>query len=160
MNTNELLLSVMKGSREYKAVRDGLDISRRRAKPAPCAVTGLSEGASPVFLTALATDEFNAGRRVLLLYSSEKDAADEALRLSNAGCTAYHFPARDYNFNITTASRDYEHRRLLVLSELLFSDKPMAVCATAEAVLQVTVPPEELIHLSFSIKKDSPLDLK
>ncbi|MDD6094449.1 MAG: CarD family transcriptional regulator, partial [Clostridia bacterium] len=160
MNTRELLLSVMRESREYRALTEGLSLSRRRAKPAPCAVTGLSEGASPVFLTALAADETLAGRRVLILYASEKDAADEALRLTAAGVTAYHFPARDYNFNITSASRDYEHRRLLVLSELLFGEKPMAVCATAEAVLQVTVPPEELIHLSVSLKSDRPVDLE
>ncbi len=159
MNTGELLLSVLRASREYRALADGLSASRRRARPAPFAVTGLSEGASPVFLTALASDEAAGGRRVLLLYASEKDAADEALRLRDAGVAAYHFPARDYNFNITTASRDYEHRRLLVLSELLFSEKPFVVCATAEAVLQVTVPPEELIHTSCSIESDRPVDV-
>ncbi len=160
MNTSELLLSVMRDTREYRALSDGLKNARRRARPAPVAVTGLSEGASPVFLTALASDEAEAGRRVLLLYASEKDAADEALRLTAAGVTAYHFPARDYNFNITTASRDYEHRRLLVLSELLFSEKPSVICATAEAVLQVTVPPEELIHLTCSLESDRTLDLE
>lgn len=157
-NTTELLLSVMRQTKEYRSLCDGLCQLRRRAKPVPGAVTGLCEGAAPVFLTALASDETAQQRRVLLLYASEKDASDEALRLSEAGVAAYHFPARDYNFNISSASRDYEHRRLLVLSELLFSEKPMVVCATSEAALQVTVPPEELIHLTVKIDPNRPLD--
>lgn len=160
MNTNELLISVLKASREYAGIREGLTLARRRARCAPICVTGLCEGASPVFLTAVASDEAKEGRRSLILFSSEKDASDEALRLSQAGENAYHFPARDYNFNITSASRDYEHRRLLVLSRLLFSDEPMTVCATAEAVLQVTVPPEELIHMSYSLESDRSVDLQ
>lgn len=157
---NDLLLQIMRGAREYRALSDNLALSRRRAKQRPSAVTGLSEGASPVFLTALASDEVAAGRRVLILFANEKDALEEANRLSADGIKAYHLPARDYNFNNTTASREYEHGRLLVLSEAIFSDEPFVVCATAEAVLQVTVPPEELIHLTFHVEQSRPLDLE
>ncbi|MBE6588481.1 MAG: transcription-repair coupling factor [Ruminococcaceae bacterium] len=156
---NDILLQVMRESREYRALSEGLMLSRRRAKQRPSAVTGLSEGASPIFLTALAADEAGEGRRVLILFANEKDASEEAVRLNSEGIKAYHLPARDYNFNNTTASREYEHARLCVLSECLFSDSPFVVCATAEAALQVTVPPEELIHLTYNIKQDCPLDL-
>jgi len=156
---NDLLLQIMRESREYRALSEGLAASRRRAKQRPSAVTGLCEGAAPVFLTALASDEAAEGRRVLILFANEKDALETANRLSADGVRAYHLPARDYNFNNTTASREYEHSRLLVLSECLFSDEPFVVCATAEATLQVTVPPEELIHLTYDIKQDRPLDL-
>ncbi|MBQ3528262.1 MAG: transcription-repair coupling factor [Clostridia bacterium] len=156
---NDLLLQIMSSSREYRALSDGLALSRRRAKQRPSAVTGLSEGASPIFITALAKDEVTAGRRVLILFANEKDALEEAARLSDEGVRAYHLPARDYNFNNTTASREYEHSRLFVLSQCLFSDDPFVVCATAEAALQVTVPPEELIQLTYSVKPSHPLDL-
>ncbi len=157
---NDLLLQVMRGAREYRALSDNLALSRRRAKQRPSAVTGLCEGSSPVFVTALASDEVMSGRRTLILFANEKDALEEAARLSAEGVKAYHLPARDYNFNNTTASREYEHSRLLVLCECLFSDEPFVVCATAEAALQVTVPPEELIHLTYNIKQDTPLDLE
>jgi len=157
---NDLLLSVMRASREYKALYEGLENSRKRATQRPSSVTGLSEGAAPIFLTALAADETAARRRSLILFANEKDASEEAGRLSSEGIRAYHLPARDYNFNNTTASREYEHQRLLVLCASLFSEEPFVVCATAEAVLQVTVPPEELIHLTYPIKQDRPLDLQ
>lgn len=160
MNNEKLLLDIIRESKEYKALTSALDDARRRAAQRPFCVTGLCEGASPLFLTSLASDECAAGRRVLILFSSEKDAADSAARLAESGICAYHFPARDYNFNITTASREWEHRRLLVLSKMLFDDGALAVCATAEAVLQLTVPPEELIQLSYKIDPDRPLDME
>ena len=140
MNNPTLLLSTMRACREYTALTDALAASRRRAVQRPICVNGLCEGAAPLFLTALTSDETDASRRVLLLYSSDRAAADAAMRLSDIDIPAYHFPVRDYQFHNTTASRDYEHRRLLVLSALLFTDAPMVICATVESVLQTTVP--------------------
>ena len=159
MNNETLLLSVLRESREYKALTDALGAAKRQASPRPFAVTGLSEGASPLLLCALAGDTVASGERVLILFSSEKDAADTAALLGAQGISACHYPARDYNFNIATPSREWEHRRLSVLSRLLFTEEPMAICATAEAALQITVPPEELIHLSLNIDPARPVDL-
>lgn len=158
MNNQKLLLSALRSCREYSALLDALAASRRRAVRHPICVNGLCEGASPLFLSALTADETGAGRRVLILYSSDRAAADEALRLSDGGLPAYHFPVRDYQFHNTTASRDYEHKRLLVLSALLFTEDPMIICATVEAVLQTTVPPEDLIHLTVTVDPNRPLD--
>lgn len=158
MNNPTLLLHAMRACREYTALTDALAASRRRAVQRPICVNGLCEGAAPLFLTALTADETAVSRRVLLLYSSDRAAADEALRLSDMGVPAYHFPVRDYQFHNTTASRDYEQGRLLVLSAMLFTEEPMVVCATVEAVLQTTVPPEDLIHLTYVVDMDRPLD--
>ena len=158
MNHPTLLLHAMRGCREYTALTDAVAASRRRAVQRPICVNGLCEGASPLFLAALTADETAASRRVLLLYSSDRAAADAALRLSDMGITAYHFPVRDYQFHNTTASRDYEQERLFVLSAMLFTEEPMVVCATVEAVLQTTVPPEDLIHLTYVVDMDRPLD--
>ena len=152
MNNETLLLSVLRESREYKALTDALGAAKRQASPRPFAVTGLSEGASPLLLCALAGDTVASGERVLILFSSEKDAADTAALLGAQGISACHYPARDYNFNIATPSREWEHRRLSVLSRLLFTEEPMAICATAEAALQMahirvrglmTIPPAD-----------------
>ena len=158
MNNQTLLLSAIRSCREYTALSDALAVSRRRAVRRPVCVNGLCEGAQPLFLSALTGDETAACRRVLLLYSSDRAAADEAMRLSEQGIPAYHFPVRDYQFHNTTASRDYERGRLLVLSALLFSETPFAVCATVEAILQTTVPPEDLIHLTYTVDPERPLD--
>ena len=158
MNNQTLLLSAIRSCREYTALSDALAVSRRRAVRRPVCVNGLCEGAQPLFLSALTGDETAACRRVLLLYSSDRAAADEAMRLSEQGIPAYHFPVRDYQFHNTTASRDYERGRLLVLSALLFSETPFTVCATVEAILQTTVPPEDLIHLTYTVDPERPLD--
>lgn len=158
MNNQKLLLSALRSCREYGALLDALTASRRRAVQHPVCVNGLCEGASPLFLSALTADETAAEHSVLILYPSDRAAADAALRLSEEELPAYHFPVRDYQFHNTTASRDYEHKRLFVLSALLFTEKPMIICATIEAVLQVTVPPEDLIHLTVTVDPGRPLD--
>ena len=158
MNSEALLLWALRTCREYGALRDALALSRRRAVRHPVCVSGLCEGASPLFLAALAGDEVADGNCVLLLYATDRAAADAALRLTEQGLPAYHFPVRDYQFHNTTASRDYEHRRLFVLSQLLLAEEAIIVCATVEAVLQTTVPPEDLIHLTYTVDPDRPLD--
>ena len=72
MNNETLLLSVLRESREYKALTDALGAAKRQASPRPFAVTGLSEGASPLLLCALAGDTVASGERVLILFSSER----------------------------------------------------------------------------------------
>ncbi len=91
MNNPTLLLSTMRACREYTALTDALAASRRRAVQRPICVNGLCEGAAPLFLTALTSDETDASRRVLLLYSSDRAAADAAMRLSDIDIPAYHF---------------------------------------------------------------------
>ncbi len=150
----------MLASKEFTDLSDALVAAGKRATPHPFSVIGLSEGITPVFLSALAKSRMAMGERVLLLFSGEGDAARCAAALQDADIDACHYPARDYNFTLSTTSRDYEHERLLVLSRLLFGEEPFVICATPEAVLQVTIPPEELIHLTLSIEENSSLDLE
>lgn len=157
MNNQRLMQDIMRSSREYDALISGIASERKKAVRRPLAVIGLCEGAEKIFVTTLAVDEARSGERLLFLFATEKEAADEALRLSDEGIEAYHFPARDYNFTITTASRDYEHRRLLCLSRLMFSEEPVVICATAEAVLQITLPPEEMEAASIRISPEGEL---
>ncbi len=159
MNNYDFILSVMSASKEFTDLRDALEASAKRAHPHPFSVIGLCEGATPFFLSALAQNETKNGRRALFMFSGEGDAARASAFLQECGIEACHYPARDYNFTLSTTSRDYEHERLLVLSKLLFTEWPTVVCTTPEAALQVTIPPEELIHLTLSVTHNGSLDL-
>ena len=159
MTNHEFLLSVMKSSKEFCDLKSALDNAKKRATLHPFSVIGLAEGAAPVFLSALAKSELEDGGRVLFLFANEGDAAKAAAQLSEADIDACHYPSRDYNFTASVTSHDYEHERILVLSRLLLSEEPFVVCTTPEAALQVTVPPEELIHLTFSISESKTVDL-
>ena len=64
---NNLLLSVMRSSKEYRDLENGLAQARTMARQRPFMVTGLSEGASPVFVSALAAAEVG----------EEQDRADQ-----------------------------------------------------------------------------------
>ena len=155
MNT-ALLTSVFRENREYEtmigAIRHALKHGRFRAMEA----TGLSEGAADVFLPALA-DDF-ADQCILILSPEEKEAADTASLLQNAGIPAMHFPARDYNFNNVTASHDYEHERLRVLSALIHDPEPVILTATPEAALQITMPQMMLAERTITIDAGTPVD--
>ncbi len=159
MNNYDFLLSVMSASKEFTDLRDALEAARKRAHPHPFSVIGLCEGAIPFFLSALAQNEIKNGRRAMFIFSGEGDAARAAASLQACDIDACHYPARDYNFTLSTSSHDYEHERLLVLSKLLFTEEPLIVCTTPEAALQVTIPPEELIHLTLSISQNGTLNL-
>ena len=151
-----LLTSVFRGNREYEtmiaAIRSSLDRGRFRALEA----TGLSEGAADVFLPTLAQDL--GDQCILILSPEERDAAQTAALLQNAGLPALHFPARDYNFNNVTASHDFEHERLRVLSALLHDPEPVILTATPEAVLQITMPQTTLAERTITIDAETSVD--
>ena len=142
----KLLTSVFRAGREYStmagAIRSALHTGRYR----PVTATGLSDGAADIFLPALVEDFRD--QCILILTPEEKDAAATASLLSAAGFFALQYPARDYNFNNITASHDYEHQRLRVLSSLLFDAEPLIITATPEAALQITLPENLLASLA------------
>ncbi len=155
MNTG-LLTSVFRENREYDTMIAAIRASLSRGRFRPMEATGLSEGASDVFLPAIAGDLQD--QCLLILSPEEKEAAQTAALLQNAGIPALHFPARDYNFNNVTASHDYEHERLCVLSALIHDPEPVILTATPEAVLQVTMPPMMLAERTISIDAATPVD--
>ena len=62
MNNYDFLLSIMSASKEFTDLRDALEAARKRAHPHPFTVIGLSEGATPFFLSALAQNDLQIGR--------------------------------------------------------------------------------------------------
>jgi len=155
MNT-ELLTSVFRENREYGTMVEAIRQSLSRGRFRPMEATGLSEGAADVFLPAIAGDF--ADQCLLILCPEEKEAAVTAALLQNTGIPALHFPARDYNFNNVTASHDYEHERLSVLSALIHDPEPVILTATPEAALQITMPQMMLAERTISIDAATSVD--
>ena len=135
-----------------ESIRRSLQSGRCR----PVTATGLSDGAADIFLPALVEDFRD--QCILILTPEEKDAAATASLLSSAGFSALQYPARDYNFNNITASHEYEHQRLRVLSALLFDADPLIITATPEAALQITIPEDLLASLTVTIDINSRID--
>ena len=123
----------------------------------PAAVSGLSPVHRAFFAAGL---QQQTGRSVVLLCADdaevERMAAD--LRGLSAG-PVLTLPAREFTFhNAAVVSRQWEHRRLQVLWSLSRSEVPFLV-ASAEAVLQRTMPPQLLTQAGRVLKMGEQYDL-
>ncbi len=88
-------------------------------------------GVAPVLV--ITDDEANAKRLC--------DDMNEMLGIADAAMV---YPAKDFTFtDVATVSREYEHARLAALSRIR-SGKCRVICASAEAVMQKTIPPQML----------------
>ncbi len=68
---------------------------------------------------------------------------------------AFAYPAKDFVFTEAIGvSREYEHKRIEVLSRILSGDCRI-VTASAEAALQLTIPKENLKNYTITLKKDT-----
>ena len=122
----------------------------------PCAVTGVSaihkagtilclSRISPCLV--IVPDEAAAVRMV----NDINQMAEENL--------ACFYPARDYNFTyIEGISREFEHKRLEALS-LISRRECKILVASAESVLQGTIPPKVLEENSFVLSSGKEIDL-
>ncbi|MGN0654563.1 MAG: transcription-repair coupling factor [Oscillospiraceae bacterium] len=117
-------------------------------KVLPVLVTGVSAVHKAQIAFALAE------KNMLIITDDEASAnrfADDINRMSGEDiCLVY--PAKDFIFtDIEGASREYEHKRLEVLSKLI-SGKCKIVAASVEAVLQKTVSKQRLTESIITIK--------
>ncbi len=120
----------------------------------PLYVTGLSQGAREVFAASLILDQHSKTKRpALILVPEEREFGKFASILNSLGIQTDLFPFRELNFYDITASHDYEHERLSVLSVLSepVCETPRAILATPDAALEYTMPKEVLCQNSFSL---------
>ena len=108
-----------------------------------CHVSGITESATPVFLATLLKRMAEDSSPVVIC-KDEKACRSIAGALSSLGVRCETFPARDYNFNNITASREFEHERLRVLSALSGGERFVTV-TTPQAFLQPTLTKDELL---------------
>lgn len=89
--------------------------------------------------------------------AAAKRLSDDINMLAGELC-AYVYPAKDFTFTaVETASREYEHTRLGVLQKIAGGES-IIVCASAEAVMQVTVPKAILISRTITVTAGDSLD--
>ena len=120
--------------------------------PLPVLVTGLCDGASDAMYVSLLEDLKKSDRRpALLLCPEEKECVRIRSLLEQFGLRAAFYVGRDLTFYNITASHEYEHERLRVLSTLL-EDSLDAVVTTPDAALSYTIPAERLIGANQRIE--------
>ncbi|MCL1822633.1 MAG: transcription-repair coupling factor [Oscillospiraceae bacterium] len=97
----------------------------------------------------------HTGSPLLVLVETESEALRlcEDINTFTGGNNAAVYPAKDLNFNdFETNSREYEYRRLNILSNI-HKNGVKLVLSTPEAAGQFTIPPEILREKMFSIRQ-------
>ncbi|MBQ2824263.1 MAG: transcription-repair coupling factor [Oscillospiraceae bacterium] len=90
--------------------------------------------------------------------ASAKRICDDMNEMAGEVC-AYVYPAKDFTFTgVESVSREYEHTRLGVLTRLA-DNTCRFVCASAEAAMQLTLPPEALKFHTVNISPDDSIDV-
>ena len=111
----KFLSNVIKQLPEYKRLSECLDFS-----PAAAAAAGLTTVHKAHIIHALCAEK---GVRAFVVASDEAEAQTLANDLSSMGGKALVYPVRDFTFrDVNSQSREYEHKRLNVLSKMLRGD--------------------------------------
>ena len=127
-------------------------------KPLPILVCGLCDGASDSFIVSLISDVRRHRRETaLVLCPEEKECLRICEMLNGVGIKSGFYNSRDYTFYNITASHEYEHERLKVLSGLV-SGELDAVITTPDAALGYTIPPERLISTMVKLESGDESD--
>ena len=129
-----------------------------RDKPLPLLANGLCEGASDAFITALLQDTATLSPTPpLIVCSEEKECLRVVDMLALFGIHAAFYPVRDLTFYNISASHEYEHERIRVLSGIL-SGAFDAVITTPDAMLGYTIPTERLLDATMTLDFDTRID--
>ncbi len=155
---SNILTSAVRSDPEYdqllRTVRQDF-----RTNPLPILVSGLCEGATDALLVSLLEDTAKErSGTALIVCPEEKDCVRLQALLERFGLRSGFYMARDLTFYNITASHEYEHERIKVLSGLLCGAYD-AVLTTPDASIGYTIPPEILKKYTISIQDDKPVDL-
>lgn len=157
----KILYDIFSRSREYTALLKELKapvFEKRR----PTYVSGLTEGSEFVFLTSLAKDMSSKEQPLVFVFPDSKKAASFNDFLCSINIPSAYFPQREYCFSNITSSHEVESQRLGILaglSGISSKDKKVdVICTTAEAMLQITLPKDELKKLCIRISFDEPIN--
>ena len=135
--------ALLKSTPEYQKIAESL------RTPGPAALFGLPPAGRALLYAALQKD---LGRLVCIVTPGEAEATHFADDLKALGLTAAVFPPRDFMLRpVEGAGREYEYRRLSVLGALA-GGRLNAVCVPAEALLQYTVPRDEFLRNTLTLK--------
>ncbi len=144
--------------KEYKQLLASIE-EQRRQKPLPIYASGLTGGAALAFFISLSRDiKAKYGKGPIIFVGDEKEAAKMLASFNSLGMRAFTYLTRDLNFYNITASHEYEHERLNVLSAILGGEYD-AIITTPDAALQYTIPPSVLADSFTKISLDSSCNL-
>lgn len=144
------LTNVISNLSEYKSLRNAVERGR------PTAATGLTNVHKANVISALCSQ---LDKKTLLLTGDEQEGQQLANNLTSMGLRTLVYPVRDFNFRIVSSkSREYEHKRLMVLSSVLKGEYD-AVIATVDAAAQFTIPPEILKRSTMHIASGEEADM-
>ena len=137
---------------EYMQLRQAVE-----SNAFPAVATGLSGIHKATIINALVQD---TNKTALLLAADEAEAQRICQDLTSMGLRSFIYPTRDFTFrNVESASREYEHQRIQVLSRILKHDCDVVV-ACMDAALQYTIPPNELEGRMIELKKGQTVSLE
>lgn len=120
-------------------------------------ITGLSDIHKAHFVHSITKIK---KRPALLLVSDENIAQKMAADLIAMGSKTAVFPARDFNFyNLDGQSKEFEHRRIAVLSQIINNELDIVI-STIQAASQFTIPPKALQSAIFNINVDDNISPK
>ena len=140
-------IKALKNLNEYRSII--YDLNNRRL---PAGVVGLSAIHKAHVISAACEDL--APHRAIIITPDEAQASKLCKDLNAFGCDAQLYPAGDITLRPDNVkSREYEHKRLSVLGNLV-DGKIRAVVCSVEAALQYTIPPEELIAKRITLNVD------
>ena len=156
-NNSKFLYSFIREESEYRQLLGAIKTEFLQ-KPLPVLVCGLCDGASDAFFVSLVSDvKRHRKETALIICPEEKECLRLCEMLNGAGIKSGFYNTRDYTFYNITASHEYEHERLKVLSGLV-SDELMAVVTTPDAALGYTIPPEKLVDNMLSLSSGDESD--
>ena len=147
-----LATDFVREDREYSQLLRAIVQGKSSHSPLPTIVSGLCEGATDAVYASLLKDIKKTDKRTaLLIFPEEKECVRMRSFLQRQGLEVGFYVGRDLTFYNITASHEYEHERLKVLSGIL-DGKYDAIVTTPDAALSYTIPPERLISANTVIE--------
>ncbi|MBO5937297.1 MAG: transcription-repair coupling factor [Clostridia bacterium] len=136
--------NILKGNIEYESIKNAVTCGRL-----PMGVIGLTPVHKAHYISSLCED---TDKKCLIICPDEGSAVKMCDDLNVFSGGAYVYPARDFNFRpMDTQSREFEQRRIGVLSKMLAGDYKYILCSV-EAAMQLTLPMKELSARTLNIE--------
>ncbi len=128
----------------------------------PVAVSGLSPVHKAQLVLMAENALYTKKTAPVLVIADDEQGAKRICDDINEMCGethAYVYPAKDITLaRVDRVSMEYEYQRLCVLSRI-FDGSCRVICASAEAVMQRTIPVGALRENTMTVSKDKPVDL-
>ena len=139
--------NVLSKSDEYNKIVTAVEKGRL-----PMGVLGLSNIHKAHYITSICE---NIEKKALIICPDESQASRLVNDLNTFSQSAYLYPARDFNFHTAESqSREFEQRRLGVLTKILSGEYKYIVCSM-QAAMQLTMPSDVLRKRSIVLRENT-----